>query len=880
MTTAPRSLNFGFLAAHDLQLVSAASEAERLFAAHPAASLMMLRVFGELLARRVAASAGLYLRLDEGQAELLRRLAAERVITRDVGELFHALREAGNRAAHAFHGDHRTALQGLRYARELGLWFHRGFGGARDYKAGPFVPPPDPQSETRALAEELARLRAALSEVQGAHEAARALAEHEADLRAEAQSQAARAVSERAEWEELAALTEDEKAALQAELKALQDARAAAPATVQRFVKAAEQASEKVVLDEAETRLLIDQQLRRAGWEADSAELTYGAGARPEPHRFRAIAEWPCESGPADYVLLHGLTAVGVVEAKRQALDVKGGALEQAKRYSRGLVEASGPESGPWGLYRVPFLFSTNGRPYLRQHKQKSGIQFIDVRRKHNHDDALEDWYTPEGLKGLLGQDIAKSEEELARESFAYLKLRPYQVHVIRKVEERLAEGARDLLVAMATGTGKTKTAIGLIYRLLKTKRFRRVLFVVDRNALGEQSDDAFSEMRLEGMRTFAEIFAVKGPKSKPKDTDPNVHIATVQAFVKRVLYSEAPPPVDEYDLIVVDECHRGYVLDRELGDDELGFRDEADYISKYRRVLDHFDAVKIGLTATPALHTVDIFGAPVASYSYRQAVVEGYLIDHEPPLQLLTQNSADGITYKAGEEMLLDGATGTVETVTLEDDVELDIDSFNRRVITESFNRVAAEWLAQHIDPTLDEKTLVFCVSDAHADLVVTELKRAFDAVYGSIDDDLVKKITGRSDQPQQLIRRYKNERDPSVAVTVDLLTTGVDVPRICNLVFLRRVRSRLLYDQMLGRATRLCPEIKKSVFRVFDAVRLYEALAPVSEMKPVVVNPTITFQALFEQGAGWASRDVQGRASRSLLYELAGSLQGARVR
>lgn len=124
--------------------------------------------------------------------------------------------------------------------------------------------------------------------------------------------------------------------------------------------------------------------------------------------------------------------------------------------------------------------------------------------------------------------------------------------------------------------------------------------------------------------------------------------------------------------------------------------------------------------------------------------------------------------------------------------------------------------------------------------------LKQAFKQRYGSVEDDAVLKITGAADKPLQLIRRYKNERNPSVAVTVDLLTTGVDVPEICNLVFLRRVNSRILFDQMLGRATRLCEEIGKEAFRIFDAVRIYEALQNVTAMQPVVVNPAISFAQL----------------------------------
>jgi type I restriction enzyme R subunit len=843
---APASPNFGFLAVHDKQLVQAAADAERLFAEHPHASLMMLRLFGELLAQRVAASAGLYANYEENQANLLGRLKAQSVISRDVADMFHTLRKVGNAASHQLQGDHRQALQLLRMARELGVWFHRAFGGTPGFHPGPFVPPPDPRGETQALAAQLKELREALSQAQGAQEAARTLAEHEAHLRSEAESKAAKADEERAQWEELALLTDAEKAKTAAELHALQAQRIEAPSQAQAFVAQAAEAGERVVLDEHQTRLLIDQQLRDAGWDADTEALTFNGGARPELGKAKAIAEWPTDSGPADYALFLGLICVGVVEAKRQNIDAAG-AIAQAKRYARGVRNVELPEGSPYREFRVPFLFSSNGRGYLRQLKDKSGVHFLDVRRPQNHPDPLEGWYTPGGLKELLAQDVDAADQRLRQEQTDYLNLRDYQVKAIKAVEQGLEAGQREMLVAMATGTGKTKMCIGLLYRLLKTKRTRRVLFLVDRSSLGTQSKDAFVEMRLENLQTFADIFEVKGLKDLKPEKETKVHIATIQAMVKRILFTdEGVPPVDAYDCIIVDECHRGYLLDRELDDDELNFRDEADYISKYRRVLDHFDAVKIGLTATPALHTVDIFGKPVFTYCYREAVIDGFLVDHDPPLQITTALAEDGMTWKAGEEMaVIDRETGDVDTVTLPDDVQLEIESYNRRVITESFNRVVCERLAHHIDPQLFEKTIVFCVTDAHADLVVRLLKEAFDRQYGGVDDDLVCKITGKSDRPEQLIRLFKNERAPSVAVTVDLLTTGIDVPAVANIVFLRRIRSRILYDQMLGRATRLCPEIGKSTFRVFDAVDLYDALAPLTDMKPVVVNPKISFEA-----------------------------------
>jgi type I restriction enzyme R subunit len=870
----PSSPNFAFLAPHDPRLVILGSQAERLFADDPNAALTKLRLFAELLAQRAAAVAGLYASYQESQVDLLGRLQSRGVVTRDIAELFHGLRRVGNAASHDLHGDAREALHQLRVARELGVWFHRAFGHAKGWAPGPFLPPADTKPDDQALGAELLRLRreveARAAEVKAAQEA---LAE-EARLRLSAEERAQKEAEERAIWAELAEMTEAAKGKLAEELAAVQAKAAAAPAPVREAVVAqAANAGALVQLDEQATRRRIDEKLREAGWEVDSETLRFQKGARPQLGRNLAIAEWPTETGPADYALFVGLDVVAVVEAKRASKDVSSD-IQQAKRYSRGLLLHGGARfvAGPWDRYQVPFLFATNGRAYLKQLETKSGIWFLDGRRRANHARALEGWPTPEGLKALLAQDFDRAHAALSVEPTEYLGLRGYQLDAIRAVENGIAEGRRALLVAMATGTGKTKTCIGLVYRLIKTKRFRRVLFLVDRSALAEQTESAFKDTRLENLQLFTDIFEVRGIGEATFDKDTKVHIATVQSMVKRVLLAEAAPPaVDAYDCVIVDECHRGYLLDKELGDDELVFRDEADYISKYRRVLEHFDAVKIGLTATPALHTAEIFGNPVYQYRYRDAVLDGFLVDHVPPLRIVTKLAADGMTWAAGEEMeRFDPETLQLDLIHLPDEVKLDIDSYNKRVVTENFNRVVCARLAAHIDPSLDEKTLVFCATDAHADLVVRLLKEAFDQRYGEVDDDAVVKITGRADKPRQLIRRLRNERLPSVAVTVDLLTTGIDVPRVANLVFLRRVKSRILYDQMLGRATRLCPEIKKEAFRVFDAVDLYSELRAFTDMKPVVVNPSFTFAQLVADLAA-----APDSAAQAVLDQLLAKLQ-----
>src|SRR5690606_7920360 len=210
-------------------------------------------------------------------------------------------------------------------------------------------------------------------------------------------------------------------------------------------------------------------------------------------------------------------------------------------------------------------------------------------RKSTNHPRPLQGWYTPRGLKKLLEQDIERSEQFLRDEKFDYLKLRDYQVKAIQAVEKALEEKKRSILIAMATGTGKTRMAIGLIYRLLKAKRFHRILFLVDRKALGEQAEAAFKESKLENFHTFAEIYGLQSLYDQKPDSETKVHIATVQGMLKRIFYNEKTedvPTIDQYDCIIVDEAHRGYTLDREMNDIEIEIRDHNDYVSKYRKVL------------------------------------------------------------------------------------------------------------------------------------------------------------------------------------------------------------------------------------------------------------------------------------------------------
>jgi len=867
------SPNFSFLKEHDPQFVRVAASAESHCLNDPVAALSKIRTLAEMLAKEAAARVGVD-DFDMRQYERLQALQDEGILPEQTADLFHSIRRAGNEAAHNHKGTASEAVGQLKLARQVAVWFHQTFDLTVDeFHPGPFVPPPDEEGMEEDLREELERLRNRLASVSENATDLKQLSDEERRRREQAESEAEKLYDELEAYQELIDEVEEENDEFRRRLAKLRKQVETGQATDRsRYYQRAQAASENLDLDEADTRRLIDEQLRKAGWEADSKTIRYSQGSRPQKGVNQAIAEWPTANGPADYVLFLGLKAVGIVEAKKWGRDVSS-EIDQAERYANGFI-VEGDEQlvdgAPWNYdgprtpYQVPFVFASNGRPYLKQIETKSGIWFRDVRRPTNRRTAIMGFYSPEGIWKRLQQDLDAAESKLEDKPVDIPGLRDYQVEAINAIEDHVLAGDREMLLAMATGTGKTRTALGMLYRFVKFGRFQRILFLVDRTTLGEQALDTFKDVKVEGTFAFADVFDVKSLEDIQPESDTRVHIATVQGMVRRVLKQredENPIPVDQYDCIVIDECHRGYNLDQELSATELEFRDYEDYISKYRRVIEYFDAVRIGLTATPALHTVEIFGEPVFEYSYRQAVIDGYLVDHEPPYGIVTTLSDAGMHWDAGDELKrYDPSTSTVDLIHAPDEIDVDIDHFNKDVVTEEFNRAVLNRIAKEIDPSLPGKTLVFCVDDEHADLVVELFKEAFENQYGAVRDNTVVKITGYADDPQQLIRYYKNEEFPRVAVTVDMLTTGVDVPPITELVFLRRVKSRILYEQMIGRATRLCsdlygPNQDKEAFRIFDAVQLYDALQDYSDMKPVVQQPSITFEQLAAELEGATS-------------------------
>jgi len=860
------SSNFAFLAEHDPVFLQLAGTAEQVFAADPNTTLIKLRQLGEALAQNIAARAGIEFDSETSQADLLFRLNREIRLDPTIREMFHILRIEGNKATHQFRTRHKEAMDGLKLARTLAVWFHQSFGKAgAGFRPGPFQPPVDPSLAVRQLQSEIDQLRAEVGSQNAALESKQQLAELIAREKEEYAVLAGQMDTEARTYqslaEEQAATLDRVKLEFEQRLQTLQSQLDASQKATQQVTQSTQAASRQLVLNEELTRILIDQQLIEAGWQADTQELTYAKGARPEKGKNRAIAEWPTlGKEAADYLLFAGLTPIAVVEAKRENTNVAG-KIPQAERYSRGYRQLADAQPA-WQLegrpagwpdaqgshFEIPFVYSGNSRPYLQQLAEQSGTWFRDVRSPANLARPLMDFHTPAGLLDQLTRSKAAAEAKLQQEGFAYLHLRNYQERAIQAVETALAAGQANCLLAMATGTGKTRTIIGLMYRFLKAERFRRILFLVDRSALGQQAQENFDEAALEQNLPLSKAYNIAEMGDMAAEAETRIQVATVQAMVKRIFQSDTPPGINEFDCIIIDEAHRGYTLDQEMSEGELQVRDQAQYLSTYRRVLDYFDAAKIALTATPAKHTSDIFGRPVYTYSYREAVADDWLIDHEPPIRYETLLSKHGIKFAKGEQVsAIDLGTGEIEQSELEDELKFDVESFNRRVINEDFNRVICEQLVEEIDPFSEEKTLIFCATDLHADMVKRLLDAAFKEKYGDeYAEAAVRKITGQSDKIKQLIARYKNERYPSIAITVDLLTTGIDVPAISHIVFMRRVRSRILYEQMIGRATRRCDDIGKTVFKIYDPVDIYQALEAVNTMQPLVKDPNITLEQL----------------------------------
>ena len=582
-------------------------------------------------------------------------------------------------------------------------------------------------------------------------------------------------------------------------------------------------------ISEAQTRkTFIDKALEQAGW---GPVVPFQAGAR---YGHGSVEEYPTSKGPADYILFHQEKALACVEGKRLRVGPQN-VLQQAKRYARGFNDGT----FSFGEYRLPFVYSTNGQV----------IWFQDLRDPLNLSRQVAAFHTPQALMSMLSTDESAARTWLKTNPVDDKHLWPFQIEAIEATEQAILDRKRHMLLAMATGTGKTFTIVNLIYRLMRSGFAKRILFLVDRRALAAQAVATMGSFEAEPGLKFDKCYEVYSQKIRKEDLDEDlkfdikqlppeyltnpqskhsyVYVSTIQRMRINLFGDEGmfrtsswdqdddsdaaklDIPIHAFDVIIADECHRGYTAQEE---------------SKWREVLMHFDGIKIGLTATPAAHTTAFFKEIVSRYDYERAVREGFLVDYDA-IAIQSDITINGVFLEEGEEVgYLNTRTGQLSFETLEDERELpaptaEIDwsapDRNRKIVQE----VKRYLLEQEKQFGHFPKTLIFAQNDishiSHCDRLVEILRDEFGR-----GDDFVQKITGDSsvDRPLQRIREFRNRQNPGIVVTVDMLSTGVDVPRIEDIVFLRPVKSRILFEQMMGRGTRRCPEIHKTHFTVFD--------------------------------------------------------------
>lgn len=571
----------------------------------------------------------------------------------------------------------------------------------------------------------------------------------------------------------------------------------------------------------------IDPRLEAAGWDVCRLGSSYGHLSKPS-----AIEEYETEVGPADYVLTDAEALVGVIEAKKLSLGPQS-VLVQAERYARAIDQRPLHQ----GEFGVPFLYSTNGEE----------TWFHDVRHFMNRSRRVTTFHTPQALREMQARD---PESEFAALHEIPIKdgIRPYQIEANAAIEQAMATRQRKMMVTMATGTGKTLMTVNEVYRLMKSGVARRVLFLVDRRALAAQTVRAFASFEAEPGLKFDKIYPVYSQRfqntdfgedekfdpnvmpnsllANPKLGDAFVYVATVQRMAINLFGKESVLgfgedgsegdavkvdgiPIHAFDLIVADECHRGY---------------SSKEMSTWRQTLDWFDATKIGLTATPAAHTMAYFENLVYRYDYEQAVRDGYLVDFDV-VRVKSDVRMNGVFLREGEQVdHVDTGSGARQLDLLDDERAFDASQVERNITAPDSNRKILgeikKYAEEHEAATgRFPKTLIFAVNDlphtSHADQLV-DLARD---VFGR-GEAFVGKITGRVDRPLQKIREFRNRPNPKVVVTVDMLTTGVDIPDLEFLVFLRPVKSRILFEQMLGRGTRRSPDLVpgKDRFVVFD--------------------------------------------------------------
>ena len=619
---------------------------------------------------------------------------------------------------------------------------------------------------------------------------------------------------------------------------------------------------------EQKARQQIDRQLEQAGWIVqDYAQMHITAGLGV------AVREFPLKTGFADYLLYAHAKAIGSVEAKPEGFGLMGVA-EQSTKYSIGL-----PKSLPNWEVPLPFAYESTG----------TECRFTNRKEPDARSRLVFTFHRPEELIRLVNLDKQVRGRLQEMPELNTGNLWKVQIDSIRNLEKSLALNKPRALIQMATGSGKTFTAVNFCYRLIKYADAKRILFLVDRNNLGKQTLNEFQQFvsPVNGYK-FTEEYSVQHLKKNTIAPASKVCITTIQRLYSMLkgeedfqeeneegslfetensLFKEPLPvvynpkiPIEMFDFIVVDECHRSIY-------------------NIWRQVLEYFDASLIGLTATPTKQTIGFFGSNlVQDYAHEQAVVDGVNVGYDV-YRIETKITKDGAMLAREPGVFVphrDRRTKGKKYKELDDDLTYTANQLDRDVVSENQIRLVVRTFKDklpEIFPGRTEvpKTLVFAKTDLHAEDIVRILREDFGK-----GNDFCQKITSKSTgkKPDELLSEFRNSYFPRIAVTVDMIATGTDVKPLECLIFMRNIRSLGYFEQMKGRGCRVVdPDVLQSVtpdakhkthFVIVDAVGVCEDEK--SATKPMDRKPSVPLDKILNLVAAGAAGDdiVSTLASR----------------
>lgn len=615
----------------------------------------------------------------------------------------------------------------------------------------------------------------------------------------------------------------------------------------------------------------IDLELFRSGWLVQNkSQLNLSAGIGV------AIREYKTNIGPADYILFVNKRPVGVIEAKRAEEGVHLSIHEeQSEGYANSKLKYL--DNDP-----LPFVYESTGEI----------TRFTDYRDKKPRARPVFSFHRPETFADWIQQDKSLRTRLHDIPTLPETGLRACQIIAINNLEKSFKDARPKALIQMATGSGKTFTAITFIYRLLKFAKAKRILFLVDTKNLGEQAEQEFmAYVPNDDNRKFTELYGVTRLKSSFIPPDNQVYISTIQRMYSILKGTEldesaeeqnpnerfepkAPIPVEYnekiplefFDFIVIDECHRSIY-------------------NLWKQVLDYFDVFQIGLTATPDNRTFGYFKQNLVSdYGYEKALVDGVLVPYNV-FTIETKITRKGGKIQIGENVdKRERLTRKTFWESVDEDIEYSGRQLDKNIVNPSTIRTIIRGIKENLPAMFRDrydkdgkfevpKTLIFAKSDSHAEDIIEIVREEFGE-----ENKFCKKITYRSEEdPKTVLSQFRNEYYPRIAVTVDMIATGTDIRPLEVLVFMRDVKSRSYYEQMKGRGTRTCsveqlnatgtPSAKftKDHFVIIDAIGVEHSHK--TDSRPLEKNPGMSLKDVLQNVA-------MGNTTESILSTLANRL------